>query len=93
MSPVQTEQEQADRHMNSKNWMLRHAAACFQTPMCSSKKRVLRHAAACCGMLRLHMLGAVSHAPPRVPSYGEGVLLYVRLEAVAGSRCWTRTPI
>ena len=26
--------------------MLRHAAACFQTPMCSSKKRVLRHAAA-----------------------------------------------
>ena len=29
--------------------MLRHAAACFQTPMCSSKKRVLRHAAACCG--------------------------------------------
>ena len=29
--------------------MLRHAAACFKTPMCSSKKRVLRHAAACCG--------------------------------------------
>ena len=26
--------------------MLRHAAACFQTPMCSSKKRVLQHAAA-----------------------------------------------
>ena len=33
---------------------LRHAAACFKTPMCSSKKQVLRHAAACCGMLRLH---------------------------------------
>ena len=32
--------------------MLRHAAACFKTPMCSSKKQVLRHAAACCGMLR-----------------------------------------
>ena len=25
---------------------LRHAAACFKTPMCSSKKQVLRHAAA-----------------------------------------------
>ena len=39
--------------MNSKNWMLRHAAACFQTPMCSSKKRVLQHAAAAhawCGL-------------------------------------------
>ena len=31
---------------------LRHAAACFKTPMCSSKKKVLRHAAARCGMLR-----------------------------------------
>ena len=28
--------------------MLRSAAACFKTPMCSSKNRVLRHAAACC---------------------------------------------
>ena len=49
---MQTEQEQtdkADRHMNAKKWMLRHAAACFKTPMCSSKKGVLRHAAACCG--------------------------------------------
>ena len=34
--------------------MLWHAAACFKTPMCSSKKKVLRHAAACYGMLRLH---------------------------------------
>ena len=42
-------EEQADRHTKPKNWMLRHAAACFQTPMCSSKKRVLQHAAACCG--------------------------------------------
>ena len=35
--------------------MLRHAAACFQTPMCSSKKRVLWHAAACCGCTSLVM--------------------------------------
>ena len=33
--------------------MLRHAAACFKTPMCSSKKQVLRHAAACCGCTSL----------------------------------------
>ena len=43
------ENSKADRHMNAKKWMLRHAAACFKTPMCSSKTRVLRHAAACCG--------------------------------------------
>jgi hypothetical protein len=34
-----------NRHMNSKKWMLRHAAACFKTPMCCSKN-------GCCGMLR-----------------------------------------
>ena len=38
--------------------MLRHAAACFKTPMCSSKKQVLRHAAACCGCTSLTALGA-----------------------------------
>ena len=53
------ENSKADRHMNAKKWMLRHAAACFKIPMCSSKKRVLRLAAACCGMLRLHLLDRV----------------------------------
>ena len=56
MSPVQTEQEQADRHMNSKNWMPRHAAACcgmLPNPYVQLQKM---GAAACCGMLRLHML-------------------------------------
>ena len=40
--------------------MLRHAAACFKTPMCSSKKQVLRHAAACCGCTSLKMTLAVA---------------------------------
>ena len=39
---MQTEQEQAETHEPKKL----DAAACFQTPMCSSKRRVLRHAAA-----------------------------------------------
>ena len=40
------ENSKVDRLMNAKKWMLQHAAACFKTPMCSSKKKVLRHAAA-----------------------------------------------
>ena len=36
--------------------MLRHAAACFKTPMCSSKKK---GAAACCSMLR-HAVAALA---------------------------------
>ena len=43
MSPVQIEQEHADKHMNPTKL---DAAACFQSPMCSSKKQVLRHASA-----------------------------------------------
>ena len=56
MSPVQTEQEhadKADRHMDSKKM---DAAACcgmLQNPHVQLQKM---GAAACCGMLRLHML-------------------------------------
>ena len=31
--------------------VLQHAAACFKTPMCSSKNRVLQYAAARCSMV------------------------------------------
>ena len=50
------ENSKADRHMNAKKWMLRHAAACcgmLQNPHVQLQKK---GAAACCGMLRLHLL-------------------------------------
>ena len=41
---------------------LRHAAACFKTPMCSSKKKVPQHAAACCGCTSLTQHMPSAHA-------------------------------
>ena len=53
------ENSKADRHMNAKKWMLRHAVACCgmlrhaSKPPCAAPKKgccgMLRHAAACCG--------------------------------------------
>ena len=59
MSPVQTEQEQADKadkHMNSKK--KKGCCGMLQNPHVQLQKT---GAAACCGMLQLHMLGS-NHA-------------------------------
>ena len=55
--------------MNSKNWMLRHAAACYGMLLPNPYVQLQKTgAAACCGMLRLHMLGCVTQGQGGVQS-------------------------